>query len=269
MSVRFYHPKPIPGTPYIPTHPLGPGDPASGGGGLVAHYLLDTPRSDIAYDRAGDNDGVLTGMTPATDWVSNEMGTVLDFDGLDDRIEVTTAAGDLTATNDITVAVLVNIPPAQISWGYIAEKWENATWRLEFSDNNKKIFFQSDNIVAETLVTANVMNDGLWHHIVAVRSATDGVAYLYVDGQQEDSGAFVAGVSADATMRFGARLGGASPLLGQIALVALYSRALSASEVLRLYGDPYCMFQPLGWRPWMQPPGGIIHQVVTEASWAA
>ncbi len=64
---------------------------APGVDSLVGYWAFDEEKGDAAKDYSGNgNDGVLKG---GPGWVSGQFGTALDFDGVDDYVEVPTMAG--------------------------------------------------------------------------------------------------------------------------------------------------------------------------------
>ncbi|HLD81232.1 MAG TPA: LamG-like jellyroll fold domain-containing protein [archaeon] len=76
-------------------------------GTLGAHWSLDEAAGTTAADSSGNgNDGTLTFMDPATDWVVGQERGALDFDGADDYV----AVGDddsLDATTGLTLVAWV------------------------------------------------------------------------------------------------------------------------------------------------------------------
>jgi hypothetical protein len=86
---------------------------------------------------------------------------------------------------------------------------------------------------------SNSMNDGAWHHIVAVRDAAENEIRLYVDGVEEDSSSatYSAGFEASSTaLNIGHLMSGFN-FDGTLDEVALYNRALSAGEIQGHYND--------------------------------
>jgi hypothetical protein len=53
--------------------------------GLIGHWMLDEVAGITAYDSAGTNDGTLVNGPV---WTSGIIGGALDFDGLDDYVDV-------------------------------------------------------------------------------------------------------------------------------------------------------------------------------------
>ena len=75
--------------------------------GLVAYWPLDETSGSNAADASGyGNDGTLTNMNPAVDWVSGHIGGALEFDGVDDEVDIPDS-DLLDDTQQLTVALWV------------------------------------------------------------------------------------------------------------------------------------------------------------------
>jgi hypothetical protein len=95
----------------------------------------------------------------------------------------------------------------------------------------------------QTLTSTEVVADGAWHHVVAVRDASGGQLRLYLDGAEAaapiaDNGYEVAGDS-DTNAAIGAGLWGNSdsrwePWIGEVDEVMLFNRPLTEEEVRAL-----------------------------------
>jgi hypothetical protein len=187
------------------------------------------------YDLSGNaNNGTLTnGPT-----FSNANGGCIVFDGVDDYVQ--------TNFNQ-------NTDNAQITWecwfwddspggfvsntALISNYGASATTpytSLHVYDNGNVFFGQRNSSGTESLATysANVCN-GIWHHIVGVVDSTN--TLIYVDGVLRASQAKVTG-----TTTSGQNIVIAGNHLGRyqscrIASAKIYSRALTAAEVLQNY----------------------------------
>ena len=51
---------------------------------LVAHWELDEGQGDMAYDSAGNNDGIIHGAQ----WTTGQVGGALEFDGDNDCVDI-------------------------------------------------------------------------------------------------------------------------------------------------------------------------------------
>ena len=84
------------------------------------------------------------------------------------------------------------------------------------------------------------LTDGAWHHVAVVRDGSNGKNLLYVDGVLEDEVAVVYGAGFDsptAPLNIGwMNLDGGYRFEGLLDEVAIYGRALSASEIQEHFG---------------------------------
>ncbi|MBW2457544.1 MAG: PKD domain-containing protein, partial [Deltaproteobacteria bacterium] len=71
-------------------------------GSPLAHYRFDEGQGSTAADSTGNgHDGTLTDMEPGSCWVSGPVDGALEFDGLDDYVEVTSVGNLATAEGTI------------------------------------------------------------------------------------------------------------------------------------------------------------------------
>jgi len=130
-------------------------------------------------DLVGSNDGTLTGMDAATDWVADtDAGGIraLDFDGVDDYVEIPSSSdfqfGNGTSDSPFSVSFWVN----QNGFGagdFINRKDSTATqrlWRIILSGSSAQFLFvlYDDPPVnrIESEVSTVTIDDGDWHHVV-------------------------------------------------------------------------------------------------------
>jgi hypothetical protein len=182
--------------------------------------------------------------------VSGIQGQALDFDGIDDLIEI----GDMSALDSLpfTLVAWINLDALPSVAGdklTIMSKYAGTDTRREWwfnvNDVNDKLWYglYSDC----TTLSENFSNDnyifsssdiGKWHHVV-LRLEADGTYTFFRNGNKEDSGAGDNGTCAGAEpVRIGGANDGASTQYefdGKLDDVRAYSRALSDEEILRLY----------------------------------
>jgi hypothetical protein len=212
-----------------------------GSAGLVAHWKFDEGSGGIATDSAGTNDGTLING-PA--WTDGQIGGALDFNGVDDYVDIGSIAGtDPLALAGSNFTIVCWIRPALTGNDYqrIVDKsndhdgmngyivYVHTDGKLSVGVNLNSFWSNS------SVITANT-----WQQIAVT---ADGSNYrLYVDGETV-SGSFAAGSydsppAVTTNMRIGAwnhapdrRFNGA------IDDVRIYDRALSDTEVQQLYQE--------------------------------
>ena len=79
-------------------------------------------------------------------------------------------------------------------------------------------------------VRATAINDGIWHHLVAVKNGTKG--YLYLNGNMDkEINCTDTDLSNTGNLSIGGIIGGAFTIPGYIALLRIYNRPLTALEI--------------------------------------
>jgi hypothetical protein len=205
---------------------------------LISYWKLDANSNDSV----NSNNGTDTSITYSAGKISN--------------------GADLNASSDkIAVATNANLEMAAQSWSFwiktsdatsnvnVISRYEDATkrsFRSILNNTAGEISFAwydtSNNNTA--LDNTSDINDGAWHHIVAVCD-TDGSdlrTAIYVDSSQVGTTATHAGsttsikTTGGASVAFGGGNGiDASGFVGMLDEIGLWSRALTSAEVTELY----------------------------------
>lgn len=213
--------------------------------GLVALWTMTAGGGYTAFDASGfGNDGILTNMNPATEWVVGSQGMALDFDGDNDYVDCGNIQTDVAA---LTLAVLVQFrdvtwPPPTAGRCLVRKGYDGSTLPLSLMGLNEVLEFgfyngNWDNVVQYAQTNFSI---GVWYLIVGTISATDMI--LYVNGRLVASfgGAPDPLVTNNKSLLLGAYDNNGTLMNehdGQMALAALWFRALSASEIKKLYND--------------------------------
>jgi len=213
---------------------------------LLSQWHFDETSGTVAVDSVGGNDGTLNGdaafvaggisenaisVTKAGNGFVN-MGDVFPMTSGNASISVwiKTAPGDQQADN-----VFVSRHQAGSTNGYLLGV--NTTSGYGLTD---KAYFYASDPHGEELISTTTVNDGEWHHIVAVYRQS-GPSELYVNGgAPEDTGPA------------GPVIGNSAPFVaggvhfsipggtwdGQIDELRVFGHALSSTEVQILYEHP-------------------------------
>lgn len=205
--------------------------------GLAAYWQLDetsgpTADDSSAYGRAG----ALLNMDDS-DWVTGRFGNALEFDGIDDRVQVFGYKG-IGGGRSRTVCAWIKTTDTDgeiISWG---PKGLGGRWvLLTQADGYLRLEVGGGAFVGSTFVC-----DGLWHHVAAVLE-NDGSPNvdeikLYVDGATDDPTSAgdrqintVTDPSVAPDVKIGLWGGGERFFEGLIDEVRIYDRALNAEEI--------------------------------------
>jgi len=207
--------------------------------GLVGAWPLQEPGGLTAFDVSGyRNNGTLTNMDPATDWVTTPMGRALDFDGYNDFV---VTARDPTANGPpITVATWGNIRTSMEYEGIAATKTSNdgAGWVIWiFASNNLRVKIGSGGGGYGALI-ANITL-GQWFHVgFTYDNAT---IKPYFNGKEAASVAAAAATVPGSVMQIGRTYVGAYFLDCQLANLGIWNRILLPSEIRSLYTNPWAM----------------------------
>lgn len=225
--------KPPPGTPLLPWHPLC--------AGLLALWPMNEAGGNKVYDVSGHS---LTGTwqgTLGSQWGTGPHGAVGVFNGSNNAVLMPTSTTLQWASGTPrTLAGWARLDaagsyPMILSGGGTAASSElrcHSTARTpEFSEEG------GGNATSATAVAV-----GTWHHYCGTGTPT--LSSIYVDGVLQGTFALTASQQDSSAYAIGSRSGSSLFWTGQIAMVGIWSRALSAAEVQQLYTQPYCMFAP-------------------------
>jgi hypothetical protein len=153
--------------------------------GLVFAGLGRAHGSTQYYDSSGrGNNGTLTNMDPATDWVwSSELGRwVLDFDGSND--EIRNAAPTYKCVLPFTISWWMNSPTPAGAYRYIAVAGIGATsnFSIAFASDGRLYYYQNS---AGRYVTYTSVASVWEHHSICF---SDTAALYYVNGVSQTIG---------------------------------------------------------------------------------
>ena len=205
---------------------------APGVDSLVGYWAFDEEKGDAAKDYSGNgNDGVLKG---GPGWVSGQFGTALDFDGVDDYVEVPTMAG-IDAFDEGTIELWVKLE----TWadydnlfGTQTEANNINVIRLErtWPDSDEVTAYIGDKAGAYKSVTSSmVLKVNIWTHVALTWSTAESSATVYLDGVPT-SGAINTFPDVYPAVRIGTGYAGRFAN-GIIDEVRMWSKALSQKEL--------------------------------------
>jgi len=207
-------------------------------GELVAHWEFeDGPGSMTAADSSVNNNiGTLVNLDAFTDWTTGHVGTYsLDFDGIEDYVNCGNDSS-FNITDEITVAAWVK--PANVtSYQLIVSKRQtahvNVPFDLHLSSNNARLLIH-DGTNNDAAQSSGGITAGNWHHVAAVYDGANII--VYADGVAGSPVTRTAAIPVNTNnVVVGRRADGAfDHFTGTIDDVRIYSRALSAAEIIAL-----------------------------------
>src|SRR3989344_4713696 len=202
--------------------------------GLVGCWSFDGSYTNAPDCSWNNNVGTLTGGPTKT---VGKVGQDLSFDGVDDWVNMGSFV-PVSGGNPRTVSVWVKVTSSATnrtitSWGSDSVAGQRFTFSINTS-NTLSIGIEGS---AESAVTA--VGDNIWHHVAITCSGNNlNTCKIWVDGRLDKTlttSATINTSSSDRGLSIGIWPLPFGPFNGQIDEVRIYNRALTSSEVERLY----------------------------------
>lgn len=207
--------------------------------GLVGYWDFQEGAGDKAYDKSGNgNHGTLTNMDPNTDWVDGQIGQALDFDGSDDYVDCGSDSSITNINDEFTGSAWIHREGGDEGDRVISIRDDSNNRGYILSGKGVEFFESTGN--KHDLVNDSWAALNEWYHIVAVKEDTEtqSIIKIYKNGELLDS---VSETKWDIGSSDDSAIMGSDPcnslhlFNGQIDEVRIYNRALSDSEIERLY----------------------------------
>jgi len=194
------------------------------------------------------NNGTLTNMDAATDWVADtDSGGVraLDLDGGDDYVEIADTVA-LRFTTSFSLSAWVKLSNPQASFASILSKYQgganNRSYALlaSYGQQRPALLYMDNGSTfnANNHVESSIgYSSGAWTHIVARYDAGSSVADIWVDGIKVGTDTSFTSPVATSTepVRIGTNIDANTYLDGLVDNIGAWNRVLSDSEVTQLY----------------------------------
>ena len=206
--------------------------------GLVGHWTLDETAGTTAADSSssGNNGTMIGGLDATNDSASGKINTSLQFDGVDDTINLGSPAELDNLDSTMTLAAWINLPNGTGGGiNDVLKTYQNSsrTAQLRILAGGSAGFWFRDSDGDVVSASGGNVADARWHHVAAIRDGAD--FRMYVDGVEVAS-ANDPTIAADVTNAgsswyIGSGQNAENYFDGFIDDVRMYNRALSASEI--------------------------------------
>jgi len=211
---------------------------------LVAEWHFDEGSGIIAEDTSGNNNnGTLTNMDPATDWVDGKPGKALDFDGSNDYVDCGNVL-NFERTDPFSIMAWVKTTDTV---GNIAGNSHSSSpytgYSLVIDGSQLRVHLINDYVAGKRIevdeAASGTVNDGNWHHVGMTYTGSSSAAgiKLFIDGQEIGTTTVAdnlrATIISPVSLTIGKKPDGnyEYPLDGTIDEVKIYNRALNAEEI--------------------------------------
>jgi len=231
---------------------------------FVGWWRLDDAFGDVALDWSGYNHhGTLQGDP---NWVLGYDGGALEFDGVDDYVEIPHHEM-LTVDDEVTVMAWIHaaryVGAGGSDWQGIVAKSNNPRSYSFYLNSSGGLHFSTAGVGSTSSGTVPLDE---WTHVAAM--VADGGHLYFINGEpagQGGSGAVLPGLADTGTVRIGATQEGAREFQGMIDDARVYRTALTQDEILAaMQGDPKLASDP-------QPSNGATVDIgdASSLSWSA
>jgi len=157
---------------------------------VLAYWKFDTGSGNIAYDSSGnDYDGTVYGAT----WFSHLAGYALDFDGVDDYIDLDAHSEDIgfNKTDDLVFSVWINSTSTDSYIYCLSDSWGTSNPEMSIGLNSDGHLMMTAWVQAcgLSLTSEGTYNNGEWHYVEIIYHGTTSkpTVELYVDNELDSS----------------------------------------------------------------------------------
>ena len=214
--------------------------PPLANGGLGGYWAMDEGSGTVVADASGQgNHGVL--QSGAT-WAPGVSGWGVSFDGVNDYVNLGTNAFGIS--NAFTMSLWFKATVLANRYMVLAERGPYVyPFILRMNSGVLQVGLRAGSSVTY-LSSAKLLVPDTWYHVAVTYGAGQGI--IYINGQEDRRGTVTGllNMGSGAVTTLAATPLAASPFSGVIDAVRIYSRALSAGEVLWLHGQDLGLEHP-------------------------
>ena len=207
---------------------------------LIAHWAMDDDAANtIVVDSSGNNNNGIAQYNTSILHQTGIIGGALDFDGTSDYVDLGTSTV-IKPSSQLSLACWLYVDELSVA-GVINNKidGQNSGYRLLTADTGVVYYQVGCTGGLITVGSSSVITTGAWHLIVATYDENNG-ASIYIDGVPAGSAAAAGQILyGTGSSYLGCLLDGIGDpktlYKGSLDDVKIFSKALSASEVIALY----------------------------------
>jgi hypothetical protein len=204
---------------------------------LAGHWKLDETSGTTASDSSSNgNDGTLTNMDPATDWVPGQIHGALEFDGGTEYVLVPHDAS-LSMTNQFTVAAWI-CKGTTVGYDLALNKGTSGSnqnyWFGTLDDKITFGFYKGG--FQEFNFDAN-LQAGTWYHIAATYNIANEMVRVYLNGTEVDNWSTNKTLEINSEDLYFGRSQYGEYWDGKLDDVRIYNRVLDQGEIQALYDE--------------------------------
>lgn len=224
---------------------------------LLAYWTFDG--SDIVNGVIRDVSATTTpangntiSIATSTFYVPGKIGQALNFDGVDDAINIGLVPGLHASTSDLTISAWIK--PNKVTVGVLCIICNSNSgggivpWSLEFNSTAGRFSLGQVGAGSGTVRVLNstTLKKDVWYHVVAVRTFVNTLNWpttMYLNGVADGSGTIQRAGYANQIIAIG-KYGQINNnyFQGAIDDIRIYNRALSANEIRQLYNSGVSKF---------------------------
>lgn len=222
--------------------------------GCVGWWPLNDGAGTKAVDLStSGNNGTLVS---AAAWVTSTKGSAVELDTTGEYVDTNLSGAYDIRSQELSISGWVKcgteahtqrFVSARGGTGGAGSEYPLDLWIMATTGECRVVAYDGASAISADSTT--IIGDDNWHHICGVADATN--LYIYIDGVLENQVA-ISGLSSSSAGandfyigQTQAATGSTRQLLGESQNVRIYNRALSATEVSRLYTEPWAGLEPL------------------------
>ena len=204
----------------------------------IGYWRLDETSGTSALDSSSNgNDGTMTGgLDASNDNITGAENTALNFDGIDDKIDVLGLLGEPT---NLTISAWVNLNSADTVGAEVISLGDNAGLRIDDGSFMRGYYYDGTGFPS-TVHSITLAGSG-WHHVVYTIDSSNNEQNLYLDGISVSSSTHTPAISyaQGSNTLIGTHGNGSAhyDFNGALDDIRVYDTPLTADEITAIYSQ--------------------------------